>query len=114
MGMNEAALSEHVSEIQAPKDAPVTPPMDKRLLNPAAAWPMPEKPVGSAPTLTLGKICARIAPLSITAGGMAVLGFEPAERKGAAVLYHESAWHDICAAMIRHIQDARAAIESGE
>ncbi len=30
--------------------------MDKRLLNPAAAWQMPEKPVDSAPTITKNPI----------------------------------------------------------
>ena len=50
------------------------------------------------PTLSLGTIKERIAPLSITADGLAALGFEATKVK-ATCLYHEADWDDIKAAM---------------
>jgi hypothetical protein len=50
------------------------------------------------PTLSLGTIKERIAPLSITAEGLASLGFEATKVK-ATCLYHEADWADIKAAM---------------
>lgn len=60
--------------------------------------------VTSEPTLTLGAINDRIAPLSISGAGMALLGFEPAGRRKAAVLFHESDWTAMRAAMVKHLQ----------
>lgn len=62
----------------------------------------PETP----PTLRLGEINQRIAPLSITAEGMAQLGFEPAGKDRRAVLYHASRWPAMCAVIVRHVQAA--------
>lgn len=50
------------------------------------------------PTLSLGTIKERIAPLSITAEGLASLGFEATKVK-ATCLYHEADWEAIKAAM---------------
>jgi hypothetical protein len=50
------------------------------------------------PTLSLGAIKERIAPLSITADGLALLGFEATKVK-ATWLYRESQWDAIKAAM---------------
>lgn len=57
----------------------------------------------ASPTLRLGQINERIAPLSISAEGLRTLGFEAAGRDKAAVLYHESDFPSMCAALIRHI-----------
>ena len=62
----------------------------------------PETP----PTLRLGEINQRIAPLSITAEGMAQLGFEPAGKDRRAVLYHACQWPAMCAAIVLHVQAA--------
>lgn len=78
------------------------------VLNPAAAWPAP----ATAPTLRLGQINDRIAPLAISAEGLRTLGFAHAARDKAAMLYHEHDFPSICAALIRHIsaiQTAQAA-----
>lgn len=48
------------------------------------------KPRASLPPVNLGEINASIAPLSITAAGLATLGFTPVGTKGAAKLYAES------------------------
>ena len=77
------------------KEVPAKPAITVELDNTPAFVPevLPE------PTLTLGTINERIAPLSITGAGMALLGFEPAGRRKAAVLFHESDWPVMCAAM---------------
>lgn len=56
------------------------------------------------PTLRLGQINERIAPLSINTDGLRQLGFEPAARDKAAMLYHESDFASIRAAMIRRLE----------
>lgn len=55
------------------------------------------------PSLKLGQINERIAPLSITADGLAELGFPHAATDRAAKLYLESQWPAICEALIQHI-----------
>lgn len=74
-----------------------------------AAQPMTTKPVvadepakviDNGATLKLGDINARIAPLAITADGLAQLGFQPVGREGAARLYRASDLPAICAALI--------------
>lgn len=60
------------------------------------------------PSLKLGQINERIAPLSISADGLRALGFEPAAVDKSARLYHEQDFPRICAAMLRHIGAAQA------
>jgi predicted phage-related endonuclease len=54
------------------------------------------------PTLRLGQIADRLG-FSLTADFLRTLGFEPAARDKAAMLYHEREFPSICAALIRHI-----------
>lgn len=60
----------------------------------------------SAPTLRLGQINERLAPIALTAEGLATLGFKHAATDKAAKLYHESDFDLICAALTRHIEAA--------
>ncbi|PAT31851.1 endonuclease [Vandammella animalimorsus] len=60
------------------------------------------------PTLRLGEINTRLAPLSITEAGLRQLGFEPAGHDRRAVLYHEHQWPDMCAAIVARVQAAAA------
>lgn len=53
------------------------------------------------------EINARIAPLSITADGLASLGFQPVGKEGAARLYAEADMGRICAALIQVIERAQ-------
>jgi predicted phage-related endonuclease len=62
----------------------------------------PAAPV-TPPSLKLGEINERIAPLSMTAEGLRTLGFEPAGRKQSAVLYHEADLVPIVRAAIAHL-----------
>ncbi|UST52921.1 YqaJ viral recombinase family protein [Comamonadaceae bacterium OTU4NAUVB1] len=70
----------------------------------AAAAPAP----GAVPTLRLGQLNARIAPLQISAEGLASLGFPAAGRDRAAVLYHEVQFPAIRAALVQHLQGVEA------
>lgn len=63
--------------------------------------------VRTPPTLRLGQITARLG-FTLTADFLRTLGFEPAARDKAAQLYHERHFDDICVALIRHIDLARA------
>ncbi len=61
----------------------------------------------TTPALRLGQINERLAPISLTADGLAALGFAPAETIKSAKLYHESSFPHICAAVMRHIAEVK-------
>lgn len=54
-------------------------------------------------TITLGHINARLAPIQISAAGLAELGIQPVGRDRSAVLFRESDVGRICTALIRHL-----------
>ncbi|MFA7541982.1 MAG: hypothetical protein WCZ02_07835, partial [Lysobacterales bacterium] len=58
-------------------------------------------------TLTLGDINALLAPISLSAAGLAELGIEHSATRKAAKLYRESDVARICAAIIQHISEVR-------
>jgi len=62
----------------------------------------PETP----PSLKLGQINERLAPIQISAEGLRTLGFDAARRIGASVCYHEADFPRICLAMVQHIRTA--------
>lgn len=97
-------LAEKAQEAEAAAQAPRT------VAAPAAA-PAPVAAAGrrepsGQPTLRLGQICERIAPLSITADGLAALGFVHAGTDKAAKLYHESEFPAMCYAISNHVLSA--------
>jgi len=57
----------------------------------------------AAPTLRLGQINERLAPIALTADGLARLGFAPVATDKSAKLYRQSDFLGICAALQRHI-----------
>jgi len=57
----------------------------------------------SPPTLRLGQICERLG-FQVTADFLKSLGFEPAGRERAAVLFREIDFSRMCAVLVRHIQ----------
>lgn len=67
----------------------------------AANTPAPAQATG--PTLKLGEINARLAPISITVDGLAQLGFTPDPAVKTANLYRAADLPLILAAMVRHI-----------
>lgn len=60
----------------------------------------------TGPLIKLGEINARIGPLSITAAGLAELGFEPARQDGASKLYHAADFGRMCHAMAQRLTTA--------
>lgn len=75
-----------------------------------APWVAPvASPRKGVPTLRLGQINERLAPVALTAEGLATLGFKHAATDKAAKLYHESDFGPICAALVVHIQSAACA-----
>jgi len=88
---------------------------------PAAAVSRPAPVLSSAPApqittpaaaprevvkIKLGDINALIAPLSISADGLAQLGFKPVNATGAAKLYDQAQFPDMCQALINCLRDA--------
>jgi hypothetical protein len=55
------------------------------------------------PTLRLGQINERLAPIALTAEGLATLGFKHSATDKAAKLYFESQFPELCTALIRHL-----------
>jgi len=75
-----------------------------------AIIPMPTRAPAAAPsvpTLKLGDVNRHLAPLAVTAEGLRQLGFEPAGRDRAAVLYQDADLPYILAAAIQHLTKAR-------
>jgi predicted phage-related endonuclease len=87
----------------AAQPAPVTEPA-KQVTAPWVA-PAVSTPKG-APTLRLGQINERLAPIALTAEGLATLGFKHSATDKAAKLYFESEFEPICAALVRHLEAA--------
>lgn len=58
--------------------------------------------LSGAPSLRLGQIAERLG-FALTADFLRTLGFDPAGRDKAAVLYHEAHFDDICAELVKHI-----------
>lgn len=89
--------------VAAPAPAPV-------IASAASTAPAVEPATGT--TIKLGDLNALIAPLSITADGLAQLGFQPVGTERAAKLYRADSLPAICQALIQHLQHtnfARAA-----
>lgn len=107
----ERAAAERAAQAAAasPTPAPTYPPAaptQPLTTGPVNVVPMPTKaPAATAtpPSLKLGEIQRRIAPLSIDAAGLAVLGFPHVSTQGAAKLYHEQDYPRMLAAMLQHI-----------
>jgi predicted phage-related endonuclease len=66
--------------------------------------------VQQAAYIKLGDINARLAPISLTADGLAQLGFPHIATDKSAKLYRDCDFGDICAALVKHISDARIAL----
>lgn len=94
-------LTEKAQEAEEAVQAPRTVIAPAVASAPVSAAPRRE-PSGH-PTLRLGQICERIAPLSITADGLAALGFVHAGTDKAAKLFHESDFPAMCQAIAAHV-----------
>lgn len=90
----------------APTPAPVQIEAPAPVSQAPAVVPIRPTPAPAAPSLKLGEINARLAPIQITADGLAQLGFPAAGKDGAARLYHAEDFQRICAAIAAHAQSA--------
>lgn len=88
-----------------PAQAPIAPPAP--VAKAQNVVPIQPRPAQSAPTLRLGVINERLAPISLSADGLARLGFQPAATDKAAKLYREEDFGAMCDALIAHIHAAR-------
>lgn len=69
----------------------------------SAPAPQPAAKPDTPPTLKLGMISERLG-FNLTEAFIKTLGIEPAGREKNAVLFHESAFPEICRALIEHIE----------
>lgn len=99
---NALAEQAHLTDLADTQVAAAEPAPVGDLFNYSAAAP------DALPTLKLGQINERIAPLAVTVDGLRALGFEPAATDRASKLYHEADFQRMCAAMMRHISAAQA------
>lgn len=102
---HKQAEAEKVKAAPIPAPAAVAPaPIAAKSVQVAAPW-AGATPTGT-PTLRLGQINERLAPIALSAEGLATLGFKHAATDKAAKLYQEEIFPQICAALIEHIQAA--------
>ncbi|MGX6999860.1 YqaJ viral recombinase family protein [Caballeronia sp. KNU42] len=95
------AAEQHAPIVTQPAPAPAIERTPTAVSRPAPTAHV--DPVG-LPTLRLGQINERLAPIALSADGLASLGFTHAATDKAAKLFHESSFPLICAALIRHIE----------
>lgn len=101
----EAAAAQQAAAPAPAAPVPVASAPVKTAPMPARVAPAVAAPSG-APTLRLGQINERLAPIALTADGLASLGFPHAATDKTARLYHEEAFPRICEALIRHLHAA--------
>lgn len=97
----QVAAAAVVASSPAPAVAPAAAPVAATVQR---AAPAPQAAPNTPPSLRLGVLNERLAPIQITAGGLASLGFSAAARQGSTVLYHEADFPRICAALVEHLQ----------
>lgn len=106
-----APMSPRLAQNDPPPKAPETPAAvavcDEAQQPPVAAV----RPGATPKLMKLGDINARIAPLTVSAEGLAQLGFQPTSIERASKLYREDEFPDICRAIGRVLRVAIDAIE---
>lgn len=93
----------------APEQATARPPVEfAPVAAPAAA---PANTTDNGSRLTLGQINERLAPISVSVGGLSTLGFEPVAVVKAARMYREGDFGAICRAISEHALAAAERVE---
>ena len=101
----QTAAAQQQTEPVAPAPAATAAPV-RTAPTAVANAPAPAAAPREVVKIKLGDINARIAPLSISADGLAMLGFKPINATDAAKLYDQAQFPDMCRAMIHGLQDA--------
>ena len=113
---DKLAAEQSERDLQARRDAeaakPAPTPAPAQIAAPAVSSIAPAanvRPLRSESTATirLGQINERLAPIQLTADGLATLGFQPVAVEKAAKLYTEASFDRICGALIAHIEAVR-------
>lgn len=99
----EAAAREAQQASATPAQAPEAPQVAQVVAEVTPIDAARPAAAGTPPTLRLGQINECLAPISLTADGLAALGFTAVGRARSAVLYHEADFPHMCAALIRHV-----------
>lgn len=94
----QAQISAQMRTLDAAEDKGIVAALAPEVVPLRAAAPA----ANETPTLTLGEIKTRIAPLSIDANGLESLGFAAKKERGAC-LYRESQWEAMKAAMLKSL-----------
>jgi len=114
----EKARQRIADEAAAVAKEPETAPVPVETAQPVQQPAQATRPVASRPApatsaaprevvkIKLGDINARIAPLSISADGLAELGFKPVNTTGSAKLYDQAQFPAMCEALISALRDA--------
>lgn len=99
--------SQALTQREAPAAFGTTPPSPGALLGHTTAVRSEDRPAyKTGAKVKLGDIQAAIAPLSITAEGLAQLGFNPVAKKGAGKLYAADDFDAMLGAMLRLLERA--------
>lgn len=105
-------IAEHQDAITAAQATPAPDPVIAQPVQPIEAtvrqFPQVRPAPASTATISLGAIKDKLHPIQISADGLRELGFEPAGRERAAVLYHLSDLTLMCAAMKDHLDKVQA------
>lgn len=118
----ERIRAEEAARIEREQQATATPPPTSApavaptapAANAATVVPMPRATAAPAtpPTLRLGQINERLAPIQLSVAGLAQLGFTAAGKDKAAVLYHEADFPRICHALVLHVQGVQQQLQA--
>lgn len=100
-----AAEAARIAATPAPTQPPAAAPIEPPAVSSQAAnvVPMGTRAPDTGARIKLGEINARLAPIAITADGLAVLGFHPVATEKAAKLYAAGDFQRICSALIAHV-----------
>lgn len=93
--------------VPAPSPAPAPQAQFTAVARPVTVNPVPPAANDDA-RVKLGDIVVRIAPLSITADGLAELGFKPVSTQGNAKLYREADYQLMVDALIQRLLQAKS------
>ena len=104
---------EHETPAPAPSEMLASAPVDVSVDTPAPAVlekfdiQVRETAPAGPPSLRLGEISTRLG-FAVSAAFLGALGFDPAARDKSAILFHESDFKAICAAILRHVSAVQA------
>lgn len=101
----EQAKADRLERERQAERTPATAPPSHQTVVPAE---VPEQTVDTGARIKLGDINARLAPVALTADGLAQLGFSHVATDKSAKLYRASDFPAMCAALVKHITDAGA------